>query len=245
MDEKYKNYYLDQEVSLLKDFDHMVKRVKGTIIERYGKKRTDDMLVMAREEYRNLIPKLPYVGDMGMFKQFVISTGWYLAFYRAMQAWSISIHESGLLFFEFTRNYVEHVPGLVRRYLGVQMFTERFQRKAREKAIESQERPLPEGYICKYVEGDGITFDFGVDYLRCATLEFLRRQGAEELAPYTCALDYISSEFLGWGLTRTTTLAEGGDVCDFRFKKGGPTRIASSVIDFTKIGYTKDAKTQA
>jgi hypothetical protein len=66
-------------------------------------------------------------------------------------------------------------------------------------------------------------------------LNFLREQGADEIAPYLCALDQISSEKLGWGLIRTSTLAEGGKVCDFRFKKGGPTRISSSVVDFKNL----------
>jgi hypothetical protein len=30
---------------------------------------------------------------------------------------------------------------------------------------------------------------------------------------------------LGWGLRRTMTLAEGGERCDFRFKKGGETCV--------------------
>jgi hypothetical protein len=34
------------------------------------------------------------------------------------------------------------------------------------------------------------------------------------------------SEMLDWGLIRTQTLAEGAGKCDFRFKKGGPTRVA-------------------
>ena len=48
-----------------------------------------------------------------------------------------------------------------------------------------------------------------------------------ELAPYICAMDKVTSELLGWGLTRTMTLAEGCEKCDFRFKKGGQTRVAT------------------
>lgn len=111
------------------------------------------------------------------------------------------------------------------------MFTQRYQRKLREVALKTQQHPLPRGYIFSHVEGDGVNFDFGVDYHRCATLNFLREQGAEEIAPYLCALDHLSSELLGWGLRRTSTLAEGGGVCDFRFKKGGPTQIHSTVLN--------------
>jgi hypothetical protein len=43
---------------------------------------------------------------------------------------------------------------------------------------------------------------------------------------YLCPADILYSQALGWGLMRTTTLAEGAARCDFRFKKGGVTRVA-------------------
>ena len=38
-----------------------------------------------------------------------------------------------------------------------------------------------------------------------------------ELAPVLCELDWPHSELLGITLIRTTTLAQGGTRCDFRF----------------------------
>lgn len=52
------------------------------------------------------------------------------------------------------------------------------------------------------------------------------RQGAAEFAPYICPSDILYSDALGWGLTRTMTLAEGAPKCDFRFKRSGPIRVA-------------------
>jgi hypothetical protein len=49
---------------------------------------------------------------------------------------------------------------------------------------------------------------------------------APELSPYLCPVDILYSEALGWGLTRTMTLAEGAEKCDFRFKQGGATKVA-------------------
>ena len=50
-------------------------------------------------------------------------------------------------------------------------------------------------------------------------------QGAAELTPYVCAVDKAVSERLGWGLSRSATLAAGCERCDFRFKKGGATCV--------------------
>lgn len=65
----------------------------------------------------------------------------------------------------------------------------------------------------------------GIDYIECASCKLLNEQGATELGPYVCAVDKVASEMLGWGLRRTMTLAEGGERCDFRFKKGGETHV--------------------
>ena len=39
-----------------------------------------------------------------------------------------------------------------------------------------------------------------------------------------CLADYPISEALGTGLIRKTTIAEGAERCDFRFKRGRETR---------------------
>ena len=76
-----------------------------------------------------------------------------------------------------------------------------------------------------FIEADGRSFDYGFDYTECAGCQFLNRQGASELAPFLCAVDKVASEILGWGLTRTMTIAGGFNKCDFRYKKGGSTNI--------------------
>jgi len=51
-------------------------------------------------------------------------------------------------------------------------------------------------------------------------------------------LDILFIEALGWRLTRATTLAEGADKCDFRFKKGRPTNVAvpAALQDVVDLG---------
>lgn len=44
--------------------------------------------------------------------------------------------------------------------------------------------------------------------------------GMPELAPYPCRIDFPTARAEGTGLERTTTLASGGKVCDFRYKQG-------------------------
>ena len=50
-------------------------------------------------------------------------------------------------------------------------------------------------------------------------------QGADELAPYMCLSDYVVSQTFGRGLVRYKTVAEGAEVCDFRYKQGRETFV--------------------
>ena len=73
------------------------------------------------------------------------------------------------------------------------------------------------------VAGDKESFDFGIDMAECGIVKFFHDQGADELVPYLCELDYVMAEAVGIGLRRTRTLAWGCDRCDFRLTKNGET----------------------
>ena len=225
------DYYLSQQTSLLKEFDRVIQSVKEPIILRYGPEAAGNLQVAAREKFRLLLPELPYVGGERPFTQFVISSGWFLALYQVMKQQGAGIREIGELAFLLSQTYLERVPGFARRLLGYMSFSPRYLHKLRQRAEKSQKSPYPRGYVYSFIEGDGINFDYGVDYHQCATWTLYQEQGAQELTPYLCACDYLYSRMLGWGLIRTTTLGEGGNRCDFRFKRAGPTRIASSVMN--------------
>jgi hypothetical protein len=92
--------------------------------------------------------------------------------------------------------------------------------RLKEAAEKTQERRYPGDWVATFVEGDGEQFDYGLDVVECGICKFYRTQNAEELTPYMCLSDYILSDAFARGLVRYKTLAEGDDVCDFRFKKG-------------------------
>jgi hypothetical protein len=218
--------YIRQKPQLLKDFDKTVKYVRDVFVARYGTPLAETMIAEARQEYGALIPQLPYIGGKQPFTQFIISTGWALAMYRALQRHGGTVEQAGKLAYQASAAYLRAYPPFLRRLFGRRTFSRRYVARVRQRAAESQQRQYPGDYVYNFVEGDGQTFDYGVDYVECASVKFLQQQGAPELAPYLCAADKLYSEMLGWGLQRTMTLAEGADRCDFRFRRGGETRVA-------------------
>ena len=106
-------------------------------------------------------------------------------------------------------------------------------------------KPLGFGdFEIRYIPGNGENFDFGIDYVKCGNYEFAKEQGVEEFAPYICMSDIALSKALNWGLTRTQTLADGCDRCDFRFKQGGQTRISSKTPE-VQITIDRISKTES
>lgn len=220
------DYYVSRKRKLLRDFDRMVGRVRDVFVSPYGEEQTDALIGETRREYEALIPQLPYIGGKQPYTQFIISAAWSLAMYRVLRAQGEPLEAVGQLIYEVDRAFLKAYPRFLRRLFGHMTFSRRYIRRLRKRAAESHERRYPGDYVYTFVEGDGETFDHGVDYLECATCKFLQQQGASELGPYLCVADLLYSEVLDWGLIRTKTLAEGAEKCDFRFKKGGPTRVA-------------------
>jgi hypothetical protein len=210
----------------LREFDLVAKSARSVLNEYFVGENVNRLLAETRRESEDLIPQLPYIGGKQPFTEFIVFTGMLLAVYRVSKAHGKTVEQTGDLVYEIGQAFLKSSPAFLARLSGNMNFSRLYLSRLRKRAIESHQRKYPDDYVFNFVEGDGQTFDYGVDYLECASCKFLAKQGAPELAPYLCPVDILYSKSLGWGLTRTMTLAEGAERCDFRFKKGGKTKVA-------------------
>ena len=60
-------------------------------------------------------------------------------------------------------------------------------------------------------------YDLGYNYYQCGICKLCKDEGMPGLAKYLCRLDYVIADIMGAELVRTKTLAEGADMCDFRY----------------------------
>jgi hypothetical protein len=231
------NNYISLKQKLLKTFDRSISRSKRVLITRYGNEQTNLLIRECRHEYEALIPQIPFIGNKSPFLIFLIPTSRYLAVYRVLRRKELTIEEAAQLIYLMNEAEWEAIPIILRRIISYLWFSPLFIWRVRKRAKESQGREYTGGYVLTFIEGDGRTFDYGLDYTECAGCKFLNQQGVPEFAPLMCSLDKTASEILGWGLTRTTTIDDGFKKCDFRFKKGGKTNITISafVKDICKI----------
>lgn len=220
--------YISRKKQLLKSFDRSLARSKGVLIYRYGNEHANALISESRREYEALIPQIPFIGNKNPLLIFLLPTSRYLAIYRVLRRNGFTVEEAGQIISQMNGAELKSIPVFVRCIIGYLWFSPWLIRRFRKRAKESQERKYPRGYVLTFIEGYGQKFDYGFDYTECGGCKFLNEQNAPELAPFMCALDKTVSEALGWGLTRTMTIADGFDKCDFRFKKGDKTNITSA-----------------
>jgi hypothetical protein len=134
-----------------------------------------------------------------------------------------NLEDAGELLHRMVKAEMERIPKVLRHWIGRQRFGRLRRRKLEKAARRSQARRYPGDWVFERIDGDGETFDFGIDYTECGIVKYLHAQGADELCPYGCDLDYVMFEAVGIGLRRTKTLAWGCDRCDFRLSKHGVT----------------------
>ena len=217
--------YMHRQNQLMRAFDKRLALVKSSVTSWLGEEQAERFVQEARQEYEELIPRITYIGESSLALTFFLPTTRYLAVYRALQRQGRTLEDAGRLIYLIATEETRAIPYVGRRLMEALWFSRWFRRLAKKRAIKSQQRIYPGNFVPTYVEGDGREFDYGIDYTECANCKFLQAENAFELAPYACATDKPISELMGWGLTRTMTLAEGFPKCDFRFKKGGKTNV--------------------
>ena len=194
------------------------------LVARFGEGTAAAMRTEILEEYRRLIPGVPYLGGWrdGHSSNLTL-TSRALALHRVVLRHGGTVEDSGWLLRRMMETDMERIPRLLRHGYGRFRFTRLGKWREEAAARKSQAREYPGDWVYERFDGDGETFDFGVDNTECGNVKYLHTQNADELCPYICDLEYVVTKAMGIGVERTKTLAWGCDRCDFRFSKHGVT----------------------
>jgi hypothetical protein len=228
--------YMSRKNQFLRSFDNLMVRVQPWVKTWLGQEQAERFMRESRQEYEALIPRIPFIGNSFLILSFYKPVTRYLAVYRALQKQGRTVEEAGHLIYRMGTEEALAIPPAGRRLMEALWFSGWLRKLAKERAVKSQRRQYPASFVMNYVEGDGQEFDYGVDYIECANCKFLQAENAFEIAPYVCATDKPISELMGWGLYRTTTIADGSPLCKFRFKKGGRTQVVIPPSLLTPLG---------
>jgi hypothetical protein len=208
---------------MVRSFERALERVGGPPADRFGEEAAAAMRREMADEYRRLIPQIPDIGRWNGNNFALTGAARFLAGYRVILRHGGTVEDAGELIHRMTRAEFERIPPPVRSAFGWMRFNGLRLRLLARAARRSQARRYPDDWVFEFVDGGGEDFDFGVDFTECGVVKFLDAQGAGELTPYGCDIDYIMAEMMGIGLRRTKTLAWGCDRCDFRMTKNATT----------------------
>jgi hypothetical protein len=213
------NHYLSRAEEILAILDTHAAAWKPILAAYYGIEFSNAITKETRAGLISLIPLIPYIGgDENPMTRHLLRSTTSLALYKAMKSRGKSAEETGKVIYEAV---VDSVSRMQERSFEL---SDDFIQKEKFLAQESQKRAYPGNWVWEFVEGNGVDFDYGYDFLECGTQKLYHAQGADEFLPYYCYLDFVTQHTTGWGFARSMTLAEGFHKCDFRWKKSGITR---------------------
>lgn len=215
---------------LRRDFERSLASVEPALAERYGAVHADRLMHDARDALARLAPRVPWVGGPRgvVFNAFLAITAQELAAFHAFRDHGHPPAEAWTWCHRALQARLSTWPTW-RRRLVAWLVGSPLTRRIVERRARAGGTHRVGGFEVRYRAGDGATFAFGVDYVRCANLDFVLEHDGASFAPFVCVSDVALSEALGWGLARTETLADGCARCDFRFRPGGPTLVRSAL----------------
>jgi ADP-ribose pyrophosphatase YjhB (NUDIX family) len=217
-----RGYYVSRKDELLQGFDCETLRWAPVIARKHGMEFSDAVLREARRQFERLIPEMPYIGgEANHLTASLLYSARCLALFKALKARGGTAQETGELLYQAIVSRLGGVPAEIPT--DQSLTDEQLMVRRRERAKRSQQRRYAEDWVYGFVPGDGEEFDYGYDFVQCATQKLYQAQGADEFLPFYCFLDFPESQVAGLGLSRTTTLAEGHLKCNHRFKKGRQT----------------------
>lgn len=206
-------------------FDKVLDPADGLLADRFGEEQAPVMREEMRQEYRRLFPGMPDIGGRrNPYTRLLKGSGpQALAVHRVVVRHGGTAEDTGWLFHFGQRAALDRVPQVLRHWMGRHRPSGQSLGQWRKAARRSQARRYPDDWVFEILDGDGESYDFGMDVTECGAVKYLHAHGADELAPYICDLDYVVAEKMGYGLRRTKTLAWGCDRCDFRISQRDQT----------------------
>lgn len=220
-------WYLRHKGRLKREVRLILRHYKQHLAEAYGKADANAIVRETLQGFEASLASLPYVGGDANpnTRALYVAAAW-LAMYRALLARGASVEDAGRLIYLGAASFYESIPARwLMRWQGRRFFGRKRMAQRRRDAAVSQRRRYPDDWVFEIAGADGRGSAFGVDYSECGIVKYLDREGASELAPYLCWIDYPMAAAAHVRLDRTETLAQGGQRCDFRFSRREPVQV--------------------
>jgi len=140
----------------------------------------------SRAAYEALIPQVPYIGgESNRLTGSLLESVRCLALYQAMKAHGRTAPETGKVLYDaiLARIGEPQAPIPPAKLLT----REQMMASRKRRAEQSQGRHYPNDYVYRFVLGDGQEFDYGYEFIECATDKFYRAQARPNSRPFSAS----------------------------------------------------------
>ena len=191
--EKEKNYYVKKKRTLMRQFDAATTIVKDLLIDYFGEAKFNELIPKARKDFEDLLPQIPYVGGKdNRLTEPLVNATILLPLLRNFEQEGLDFNEIGKLTYNLFEVFYKVIPPTD------DIFSEEYINQEKESAKNSKLRKYPGDWVYDFVEGDGKTFTWGVDYSECGVHKFYKSQGLENLMPIVCISDFAMARAYGY-----------------------------------------------
>jgi hypothetical protein len=158
------DYYVRMKGNLMKQYDKAAKFQEEVLTRHFDESRVNRWLAQARKNYESFIPQFPYIGGKeNEFTRYLMYFSGIMPTVRILRDQGVPLRKIGQVIFEISTEYYNAIHGLVEWYARSTYFGEEKKAHLRAAARKSQLRQYPGDWVFKFMEGDGKTFQYGLD----------------------------------------------------------------------------------
>lgn len=166
-------------------------------------------LKLIKKEYKDIMTNAKDIGNRNVLIISYAMGAYFIAMVRHSDLdpdTCIKIFHDGIKKSKFTKMSL----GNAKAY-----FSKKKRLKRRKWSSETKQRKYKNDWVVEINETDPNVYE--IDYLECGLCKLCKDEGCFELAKYLCSLDFMLADVMGLHLNRTSTIAEGGKMCDFKY----------------------------
>jgi hypothetical protein len=219
-----KSYYEDMKPSLLATIAQEKVYYGDVLRPHLHPRRIERLLEGAQSEFIGLLDQLPFIGGReNVLTRMLIGAVRSWTVFSRLEVQGLALREIARIGYGKFAHDAESTPPEAKRRTREFYFSQEMKIAETMRAAESQSEKYEGDWKSEFVDGDGVAFDFGIDFTECALIKFLAPRDALRFMPIFCLSDYATYRDWGIGFRRTQSLVNGAPSCDFRFKKDWQT----------------------
>ena len=205
----------------MRDFSTQLEITKDILKKNLNETEIDKISNLMIIEYEKLIPEIPYLGGLKNPFSILMSDGIVsLAMFRILENEGFTLREIGEFYYEF-HSIITRIRKANLEKIGKDPANTPYEPiyvDFAKKMFKTPNLPdYPDDWVGEYVEGDGKTFVWGFNFYECGIHKVCKRLDGERFVPFFCSEDFCEAKILGYGFSRTKTLAWGASMCDHRY----------------------------